>query len=171
MVATIRAARPEDAPLLREVERDAGERFRTVGLPAIADNEPASEDFIASICRHGVALCAVDAADTPVGLLLAGRLDGALHIYELSVATAWGRQGIGHRLVEAVAYEARRRGIAALTLATFRDVPWNRPFYERLGFAEVQPAVWTPAFHVLHAAEQLSGLPIERRLFMRKELS
>jgi len=171
MAISIRAARPDEDPILRAVERDAGERFRTVGLAAIADNEPTSDAFIAAIRAHGVALCAVDDDDKAIGFLLAGRLDQSLHVYELSVATVWGGQGIGRRLMAEVADEARRLGIASLTLATFRDVPWNRPFYERLGFVEVPPEGWTPAFHLLHAAERLAGLPIERRLFMRKEIS
>jgi GNAT superfamily N-acetyltransferase len=171
MAIAIRAVRPDDVATLRAVERDAGERFRTVDLAEIADNEPTSEAFIAAIAAHGVAFCAVDDADMPVGFVFAGRLDHALHVYELSVATAHGGRGVGRRLMDAITDEARRLGIASLTLATFRDVPWNRPFYERLGFAEVLPADWTPAFHLLHAAERLSGLPIERRLFMRKEIS
>jgi ribosomal protein S18 acetylase RimI-like enzyme len=171
MPVAIRSVRPDEAAQLRAVERDAGERFRTVGLAAIADNEPTSEAFIAAIRTHGVALCAVDGDDRPVGFLLAGQLDQALHVYELSVDTASGGRGIGRRLMSEVTEAARRHGIAALTLATFRDVPWNRPFYERLGFVEVLPLDWSPAFHLLHAAERLSGLPTERRLFMRKELS
>jgi GNAT superfamily N-acetyltransferase len=171
MPIDVRPVRPGEFALLRDVERDAGQRFRTVGLEVIADNEPTSEAFIAAIGSHGVALCAVDDNDEPVGFVLAGRLDQALHVYELSVATVWGGQGIGRRLMSEVTDRARGLGVASLTLATFRDVPWNRPFYERLGFAEVHPPDWTPAFHLLHAAERLAGLPIERRLFMRKEIS
>jgi GNAT superfamily N-acetyltransferase len=171
MAIAIRAAYPDEAPRLRAVEREAGERFRAVGLAAIAENEPTSEDFIAAIRAHGIALCAVDAEDRPVGFLFAGRLDLSLHIYELSVAPAWGGQGVGSQLLDEIADRARRLNIEAVTLATFRDIPWNRPFYERRGFVEVEPVDWTPAFHLLHAAERLSGLPVERRLFMRKEIS
>lgn len=171
MAIAIRPTRPDECPSLRAIERDAGERFRSVGLAAIADNEPASEPFLRSILAHGVALCAVDGDDAPVGFLLAGRLDNALHVYELSVATAFGGKGIGSLLLEEIEAIARRRSIARLTLATFRDVPWNRPFYERRGFVEVLPDDWTPAFHLLHAGERLSKLPLDRRLFMRKELA
>ena len=27
-----------------------------------------------------------------------------------------------------------------LTLTTFRDVPWNAPYYERMGFVVFEPA-------------------------------
>ncbi|ODT17148.1 MAG: hypothetical protein ABS35_26545 [Kaistia sp. SCN 65-12] len=171
MDVAIRSVRPDDASQLRAVERDAGERFRTVGLAAIADNEPTSEAFIDAISAHGIAFCAVDDTDRPIGFLLAGRLDQALHVYELSVMTAWAGRGIGRRLMAEIADAAHTLGTPSLTLATFRDVPWNGPYYERNGFVEVAQDEWTPAFHLLHAAERLAGLPIERRVFMRKEIA
>ena len=33
----------------------------------------------------------------------------------------------------------RRRGYPGLTLATYRDVPWNGPFYASEGFVEIGP--------------------------------
>lgn len=170
MTISIRPAHPDECPSLRVVERDAGQRFRDVGLAAVADSDTTSEAFLRSLFAHGVVLCAAEGDDAPVGFLLAGRLDDALHLYELSVATAYGGQGVGSALLAAAEQEARRRGLSRLTLATFRDVPWNRPFYERRGFAEVLPDDWTPAFFLLHAGEELSGLPLDNRLFMRKEL-
>jgi hypothetical protein len=41
-----------------------------------------------------------------------------------------------------VADHARTLGLTSLTLTTFRDVPWNAPFYAKLGFeyvAELTP--------------------------------
>jgi GNAT superfamily N-acetyltransferase len=43
----VRAGRGEDGPALREIERRAGERFRSVGLDAVADDEPTSVDELA----------------------------------------------------------------------------------------------------------------------------
>ena len=37
-------------------------------------------------------------------------------------------------LIEHVAGWARAHGSPALTLTTFTEVPWNAPYYERLGF-------------------------------------
>ena len=33
--------------------------------------------------------------------------------------------------------EARAQGFDRLSLCTYRDVPWNGPFYRSLGFTEV----------------------------------
>ena len=33
--------------------------------------------------------------------------------------------------------EARAQGLDRLSLCTYRDVPWNGPFYRGLGFTEI----------------------------------
>lgn len=38
-------------------------------------------------------------------------------------------------LLEQVIEGAQQMRYPAVTLTTFRDVPWNAPFYTRLGFA------------------------------------
>lgn len=170
MSISVRLAHPDECPSLRAIEREAAQRFRDVGLESVADSDTSSEAFLRSVFAHGIVLCAAEEEDAPVGFLLAGQLDNALHLYEISVTTAFGGRGLGSALLAAAEDEARQRGLSRLTLATFRDVPWNRPFYERRGFVEVLPDDWTPAFFLLHAGEELSGLPLENRLFMRKEL-
>ena len=57
-----------------------------------------------------------------------------------------------------------------MTLSAFRDVAWNGPFYARLGFCYLTRPDWTPALYLLHHREADAGLPVERRVFMRKEL-
>jgi len=169
MSPTIRPVTAQEIGRLQAIERDAAARFRTVGLDAIADGDPSDEGFIQSALTTGEVLGAeLDGA--LVGFALAGRLDDALHIYEISVASTHGGRGLGSRLIEALGDAGRRRSINALSLSTFADVPWNGPFYARRGFAVVDEAGWTPAFHLLRAVERTAGLPVERRVFMRKEL-
>jgi hypothetical protein len=38
-------------------------------------------------------------------------------------------------MLEQVIESARQAAYPAVTLTTFRDVPWNAPFYTRLGFS------------------------------------
>jgi GNAT superfamily N-acetyltransferase len=49
----IRPARADDGEVLREVERAAGQRFREVGMGAIADDEPPSWDTLATYAAAG----------------------------------------------------------------------------------------------------------------------
>ncbi|EPT9379076.1 hypothetical protein ACVTO6_001298 [Proteus mirabilis] len=37
-------------------------------------------------------------------------------------------------LIQTVKNEAKLQQFNAVTLTTFRDVPWNAPYYQRLGF-------------------------------------
>ncbi|MBZ9935784.1 GNAT family N-acetyltransferase [Mesorhizobium sp. BR1-1-16] len=171
MTVTIRALLPEEASCLSAIERDAAERFREVGLAAIADDVPTPEPFIRAVVNKGVAFGAATERDGLVGFVLAGLLDDALHIYELSVASASGRRGIGSRLLAEIDMAALARGLGAVTLSTFVDVPWNAPFYARRGFKPVEIEDWGPAFHLLNGAEHAAGLPLDRRVFMRKELA
>lgn len=171
MTYTIRLARPSDYPLLPEIERAAGTLFRTVSwLPGLP-GEPASVEIIEATARCGAVFVAADESDMPVGFALTGFLDRALHIHELDVAPAHARRGLGRRLVEQACAFAKAEGAPAVTLATFREVPWNGPFYASAGFREVPRNQWTPAFHLLHHLEKGLGLPVEHRCFMRKALA
>lgn len=70
-----------------------------------------------------------------VGFLLLGRKDGGPHILELNVVPAAAGLRIGAQLIEAVRQRLEDKGEnTPMTLTTFRDVPWNAPYYHRLGF-------------------------------------
>lgn len=169
MSDAVRRARTDDLPRLADIERSAGRLFRSVGLSAIAGAEPASLEFVNAVAVAGAVFVAtVD--DAPVGFVLVGFLDRAAHVYELSVAEAHTRMGHGRRLMDEASAFADAEGMPAITLSTFRDVPWNLPFYERLGFRVLGRDEWTPALHLLHHREIEIGLPVARRAFMRKDL-
>lgn len=169
MTYVIRPARLEDVPLLGPVETRAGQLFHDVGLGHLAGEFMVPEKA-ASFVRAGGAFVAADEADKPAGFLMAGPLEEAVYIYEVSVDPDHGRRGLGGRLLERAANYARERGMARLTLATFSDVPWNAPYYAKHGFEIVPRDAWSPCFHLLHESESNAGLPMERRCFMRKEL-
>jgi GNAT superfamily N-acetyltransferase len=134
----IRPARSTDIDKLGAVERSAASVFRNVGLAWLADGggtmDPA---LLESLCRAGTLWVGVNERDEPVGFLAAHELDGHFYIAEVSVAPSHHRQGIGSRLVEAAIEHGRRLGFDAITLMTYRDVPWNGPFYARFGFVEL----------------------------------
>ena len=62
--------------------------------------------------------------------------------------------------------DARNSGYSAITLTTFRDLPWNGPFYARLGFEEVTALDAHPRLAGELALEADHGLPVERRCAM-----
>jgi GNAT superfamily N-acetyltransferase len=166
----IRAARPDDLALLVEIERAAGESFRALGMDLVADDDPGSVEELAPYAGSGRAFVSVDARDRPVGYLLLDVVDGAVHVEQVSVHPDHARRGIGRALIERAAAWARCRGLDALTLTTFVDVPWNGPYYERLGFAYLAPGDETPGLRAIRARERASGLDSWPRACMRLDL-
>ena len=55
----------------------------------------------------------------------------------------------------------------AVTLTTFRDVPWNAPFYTRLGFAMLDELTLPAGLAAKREQETRHGLPPETRCAMR----
>jgi hypothetical protein len=58
--------------------------------------------------------------------------------------------------------------MASITLTTFRDVPWNGPYYEKLGFDVV--STLTPALQALVDEQATWGLEPSLRVVMRRSL-
>jgi hypothetical protein len=59
-------------------------------------------------------------------------------------------------------------GYAFVTLTTFRDVPWNMPFYAKLGFLEIHPEELSGALRSVVEDEARRGLDPARRVIMRR---
>jgi GNAT superfamily N-acetyltransferase len=90
----------------------------------------------------------------PVGFARLEVVDSSAHLEQLSVHPSAMRQGHGARLVRAAEHWARQTGFTTMTLITFRDVPWNAPFYSALGFApidELTPELGRLREHEKHA--------------------
>jgi GNAT superfamily N-acetyltransferase len=135
----IRLALVEDLPRLREIERAAGAMFRDLNMSAVADDEPPSLETLRGYAQDGRAWVATDAADHPVAYALVEVVDGAGHVGQVSVHPSHAGQGLGRALIEMAATWAAQHELPALTLTTFADVPWNAPYYARLGFRVVAP--------------------------------
>lgn len=155
----VRPATGEDLPLLAEIDERADTVFRVAGyeLPDVTLPE-----------RAAVAILVV--GTPPYGFAQLGEADGNAHLDELAVVPGRMRRGVGTRLVEAACEWARAEGYPAVTLTTYADVPWNAPFYERLGFREWAQA--GPDVAERRRAERAAGLDaVGRRVVMRKPLS
>lgn len=89
-----------------------------------------------------------------------------LHLHEMSVARAFQGRRIGTTLLKALQIDARNSGLRAITLNTFRDVPWNAPFYARHGFVIVEDLDAHPRLAESLVRAEAVGLPVERRCAM-----
>jgi ribosomal protein S18 acetylase RimI-like enzyme len=170
MTVPVRPSREDEGPLLRQIERLAGERFRQVGLDSVADDEPATVEELAAYARVGRSWVAVDDGGQPLGYVIVDVVDGQAHIEQISVRPDRQRSGIGQALIDQVRRWARETGRSAITLTTFTDVPWNRPWYERLGFVVLRDHQIGPDLQAVRDAEARHGLNPEERVCMRLDL-
>ncbi len=168
----IRQMRPADAERFPAIERSAAEAFRALpDLAWIAGQEVDTvEDHVVAM-KRGPVWVAVDEDDVPLGFVSTEVVGDRLHVWELSVQQASQRQGLGRALMDHATRFARDRGLAALTLTTFRDVVWNGPFYRRLGFGVLAPQDLSSDLAQILAHEVARGLPGDRRCAMRLALS
>ncbi|CAO3449906.1 putative acetyltransferase [Azospirillum argentinense] len=167
----IRPTSPCDVPALPGIERSSGEIFRQwAGLEWIADDDVQSEDRHRALIADGVA-CVAEMEGSGIAAFLNGTVcPDALHIWQVAVHREHQGRGIGRRLIEAAQRHAADHGIPSLTLTTFRVVPWNEPYYQRLGFITLDDARLGPRLKAVLDAEQQAGLPIAQRCAMRKML-
>ncbi|WJY41472.1 GNAT family N-acetyltransferase [Streptomyces sp. P9-2B-2] len=162
----------DELPALRAIERAAGEPFRGLGMATVADDEPPPLELLTEFQRAGRALAAYEEAGPggglrgPVAYLLWEPVDGCTHIEQVSVHPDQAHRGIGRALIDRA---ERDGGHVALTLTTFTEVPWNTPYYARIGFRTLPEAELTPGLRAIRAHEAALGLDRWPRVAMRRE--
>ena len=167
---SIAAARAEDLRRLPAIELAAARLLAGVAPEAVL-SETTSHDVLER-ARHKGHLWVVLAGDEPVGFALVDIIErGAAHLEEIDVHPDHGRRGLGTRLVLHVLDWAAAAGYASVSLTTFRDVPWNMPFYARLGFAVVPVDGLTTALRQVVVDEGRRGLEPSHRVVMRRALA
>jgi N-acetylglutamate synthase-like GNAT family acetyltransferase len=166
----IRRAKVKDAQAFHRVEEDAAALLRTEpSLAGITIPPSRSRAQYEEIIRQGHSLVAVTDR-VVVGIAAARPFGRELHLHELSVASAAQRRGVGTALLIALIDRARAAGFDAVTLNTFRDIPWNAPFYARHGFQEVENVGLHARLSAALEAAVAAGLPRERRCAMSLSL-
>ncbi|MEU6766153.1 GNAT family N-acetyltransferase [Streptomyces sp. NPDC046853] len=167
----IRPPTTTELPTLQDIERAAGEAFRPLGMTAVADDEPPAIDLLERFRTAGRAWVAADSDGTPVAYLISEPVDTAEHIEQITVHPRAARNRIGQALIEHTAERARAAGRDALTLTTFADVPWNAPYYARIGFRVLGEDELTPGLREIRVHEAALGLDRWPRVAMRRDLT
>lgn len=147
----VRPARPEDLPGLADIENSGDPMFGEIGIVF-----PPGPTVIEQLVGKPAEI--VVAGDPPVGFAAVEEVDGAAHLEQISVRGDLTGRGIGARLLAAVMARAAAAGSPGVSLLTFRDVPWNGPWYARHGFAELPEERWGPGIRSYWAAEIEAGL-------------
>jgi GNAT superfamily N-acetyltransferase len=166
-VYRVRAARVEELPLLSSIEQSAARLFLDTPYAFLVNDEPLSLDFVQQQFHAGRVWVAVDCHESVVGYAIAREVDDTLYLQQTDVEPEHGRRGIGSALINMVCNWATQQGYHIVSLSTFRDIPWNAPFYSKLGFRCVDEAKLTPNFQQLRLKELEAGLPIADRVIMQ----
>lgn len=164
MTVTIRQATLQDLAALQEIDRSAHQRFTEIpdlewlawqvllpeedvreyldrGRIYIAEDDIAEEDSMSLEGNDDSDREKVTGLEKrPLGFVAAYPLDDCLYVASLFVRLDAQGQGVGTTLLEAVMGWAKEVSGGRVTLQTFVDVPWNRPWYERRGFRVVDVA-------------------------------
>ena len=165
---TIRFGRPLDVPSLIAADRAASELFRPTGL--IPDMATIPESIPATVLTHAIHAGMVLVAahqEHAIGFALCQIYTPYLYLHQLSVAPEHGRKGIGRYLVQRTFLLAEENKCHSVALSTFRNVPWNAPFYASLGFKEVPAKKLTSWMNDIEQ-EQSKTLDVTKRCFMKR---
>ncbi len=130
----ITLAGSEHLAALPGVELDAATRFHSWLVPPSVFTEATAIDRLAAAQAEGYLWVALTAAGEPVAFALAAPSGARLYLEELDVATDHAGRGLGLALIAEVERRAAADGVIEIALTTYRDVPWNAPFYLRHGF-------------------------------------
>jgi len=163
---TITTATPEHLEALSDIESAAATMFEGY-VPASVPQVSTPQSKFHGAQRKGILWVALSGA-TPVGFALVEMLAKDLpHLEEIDVTPTHGRRGLGTALVHTVLEWVKRAGHQQITLTTFRNVPWNMPFYSRLGFVEIPPHKLRPELETVVQDEAGRGLDRDQRVVMR----
>lgn len=166
-------ARPptaDELPVLQDIEVAAGRLFAARGMDLVAEHDPFTIAELEGFVRRRMAWVVAAPAGGPVAYLVAEEIDGAGHVEQLTVHPDHAGRRLGVRLMDHFGGWCEGRGLPAVTLTTFAEVPWNRPYYERLGFRVLADDEITPGLAAIRTHEAAIGLDTWPRVCMRRDL-
>lgn len=167
---TVRRARVDELEALCALEVGADTAFALVGLAGVLNASAPHVDEFRDAAENGRLLVVTGIDEQVVGFVRLALLDAHAQVEQLSVHPAHAGHRIGAQLLTVAAAWARGRGGDRLTLTTFRDVPWNGPYYERLGWVVLPAGQLGPDLAATRVRERRLGPDAAPRQAMMKYL-
>lgn len=160
----------EHVSSLPHIERAVAALFGTAVPAELLEHVTPGSVFLAAQ-QDGTLWVALGPDDRPVGFIRVVVTGPRVHLAELDVLPDHGRRGVGTALVRTVDDWACSEHFTEITLTTYRDLPWNAPFYAGIGFSVVPESDWDT--ETRRRFEEEAGFESERarRVVMRKWLA
>ena len=130
----IQHAKENDIPLLDAIEAAAGTIFPHGSIPENILAERVPYDIFVDAINQGNLLVALGSDQTPVGFAFWQNVEGSALLALIEVHPLHGQKGIGRALVLQIMNQVMKAGFQHLYLTTFANIPWNAPFYQKIGF-------------------------------------
>jgi GNAT superfamily N-acetyltransferase len=166
---TVGRAVLDEIAALPAVEVAAAQLFPSVDVPPDVANTPTPLEQFREACQAG-RLWVARSEEHVAGFVIGAYKDRLPYVQELDVLPTYGRQGIGTRLMQEIIAWARHQHASHLTLTTFRHLPYNAPFYARLGFEEIPKQSLGPELRAQLQDEACRGLDPAKRVAMWRRL-
>jgi ribosomal protein S18 acetylase RimI-like enzyme len=172
----IRAAVEADIDVLAVIESAGDAQFAAAGHPEFHGGETISRETALTAIAEDRLKAAVSedlanmGAAVVVGWLMTGVEGDEFSIAQVAVLPTQQKSGIGRALMGHAISTAIDLGHRSVLLDTQADIPWNKPWYERLGFEVVPKEQWTDAMRLTSRAQQAAGLDWSTRVHMRLDL-
>ena len=168
----IECPRRDEIPLLSAIEAAAGALFPPEDMPPALREQTLPLSVLEEALEVGhLWIVRERESQAPVGYVAVSLVDGSLHLRQLDVLPEHGRRGLGTGLVLHIVRWAREEGFSWLSLTTFRHLPWNAPFYARLGFVPVPESAQGAELRAVLESQAAEGLDPAKRVAMVLDLA
>lgn len=161
----LRRGTPADFATLNDIEQAAAQRFPPGSLPAEVREDKLPFSVLEQACQRDMLWLIEDVSAVPVGYVMLEQHAGLTLLAQIDVHPAHGRQGLGTTLVKHALSQLAQNHIRDVWLTTFSSVPWNAPFYQKLGFCPVDEKAAPQAIRDILHQERARGL--QQRVAMR----
>jgi GNAT superfamily N-acetyltransferase len=165
----IRKCRIDEVDFLAEIEKEASKLFSDYGLEAGALADATLKEEFVQAAEQGLLWVAVISGKI-IGFALVLIIEGQPLLAELDVLPQFGKRGIGTKLLNEVISWAKFKKYSIITLTTFKNIPWNYPFYKKMGFMVLPENLYTSGINKLVEHEHSRGLYQEERCVMQMKI-
>lgn len=163
---SIRLAKKNELWLLKDIEEAAATLFTTTKYGLELQLDTLSNEILEKQQKENCVWLALDEKNKAVAFAVVLIINNFAHLHEISVDPKYGRKGIGTKIIQTIMFWAKATKLKGLTLSTFRDIPWNAPFYKKLGFREMKDEEISQELQNIRNDEKINGLPLNERLMM-----
>lgn len=135
-ITSFRAADASDAEALSAIEENAATVFKQLGGGyAALDLSALTPQFYKDAIAQNQIIWLVELHGQAVGFLRAKPVDDVLYCAEMSVMRHHHGKGLGEKLLNRFVAYAKEEGFKGVSGITFKNVPWNGPYYLKQGFS------------------------------------